>query len=514
MINEENVGGGHSEVQTGHVLVVDDNAINRKKISKAVLVLGHSVDVAEDGERALEMMRAENFDAVLLDILMPNMDGFDVLEAMKGDNRLKDTPVIVISALGDETESAVKGIELGAEDFLPKDFDPVVLRARLSSCLSKKFHRDQEKQYYQRVEVLTAAASQVESGRFKPETLGLDEVAKNPDQLGRLATIFRGMAAEIYDREVRAQSTIKRLRGGLWIIAVGIVWGLTPSIGRFVSIFNYDPLGFVFWANMLCGLLLLGRAAIQGKLPRLSWGDAGFFVLWAVIAGVLQRSSAYIASAYVEAALLSLVLTLQGFLVFGFAALLGMEKAAPRRLLGLAVGVFGVGVVMWTKMESTQFGALIWLGVAMLVPLFMAIEVLVMAGRKPDHIDDGAAVGIMMLVSTAILGPYILATGSFIPLTLELTPLHGFVLAGALVTVFAYLIAFHIIKTSGPVFFSQSAYTMTIAGVVWGVLLLNESLSPMAWAAFGIIVVGMYLVEPQTDEAELIIKRDFEDQSS
>lgn len=73
----------------------------------------------------------------------------------------------------------------------------------------------------------------------------------------------------------------------------------------------------------------------------------------------------------------------------------------------------------------------------------------------------------------------------------------------------SYTMGFHLIKTAGAVFYSQTAYTMTIAGVVWGVLLLNESLSPLAWVAFGIIVVGMYLVEPKADDKELKIERKF-----
>ena len=130
----------------GHILVVDDNRTNRIKLTRSLERQGHAVDTAEDGEHALQMLKSRSFDVVLLDIIMPVMDGFEVLERIKGDPDLRDIPVIVISAL-DETESAVRCIENGAEDFLPKTFDPVLLRARLNSSLGKKKLRDLEKAY-------------------------------------------------------------------------------------------------------------------------------------------------------------------------------------------------------------------------------------------------------------------------------------------------------------------------------------------------------------------------------
>ena len=89
------------------LLVVDDNAINRKKMRLAARKLGHKADLVEGGAEALQALRTKSYDAVLLDIVMPEVDGFDVLRALKGDSKLRDIPVIVISALDDKTESVV-----------------------------------------------------------------------------------------------------------------------------------------------------------------------------------------------------------------------------------------------------------------------------------------------------------------------------------------------------------------------------------------------------------------------
>ncbi|HJZ46350.1 MAG TPA: response regulator [Roseiflexaceae bacterium] len=195
----------------GRVLVVDDHKPNRIKISFAVKKLGHIVEAAEDGRQALEMLREQPFDLVLLDILMPELDGYQVLERMKADSALRHIPVIVISA-EQELDSVVKGIELGAEDYLPKTFDLVLLRARISACLEKKRFRDQEIEYLRQVERLTEAAALVEAATFAPDGLGLESLTTRPDALGRLARVFLRMAREVHVREQRLKQQVQELR--------------------------------------------------------------------------------------------------------------------------------------------------------------------------------------------------------------------------------------------------------------------------------------------------------------
>ena len=126
----------------GHVLVVDDNRLNRLKLARGLEQQGYAVDTAENGREALEMLRSTSFELLLLDIMIPEMDGFQVLEEMKSDPGLRDIPVIVISAL-EEMDSVVKCIEMGAEDHMPKPFDPTLLNARIGASLEKKRLRDE-----------------------------------------------------------------------------------------------------------------------------------------------------------------------------------------------------------------------------------------------------------------------------------------------------------------------------------------------------------------------------------
>jgi adenylate cyclase len=129
--------------QSSSVLVVDDVEMNRDMLCSLLEADGHESAVAENGRVALEKIQKNSYDLILLDVMMPEMDGYQVLEQLKSNPKLRDIPVIVLSAL-DEIGSVVRCIELGAEDYLPKPFDLVLLRARIGACLEKKRLRDQE----------------------------------------------------------------------------------------------------------------------------------------------------------------------------------------------------------------------------------------------------------------------------------------------------------------------------------------------------------------------------------
>jgi len=135
------------------ILVVDDNEMNRDLLSRRLKRQGHEVLIANDGFAALEILNSHRVDLVLLDIMMPNLDGYQVLEKMKADKYLTDLPVIMITGV-DELDSAVKCIEMGADDYLTKPFNAVLLGARINASLEKHQLRKQEQKQRQQIEDL------------------------------------------------------------------------------------------------------------------------------------------------------------------------------------------------------------------------------------------------------------------------------------------------------------------------------------------------------------------------
>ena len=149
----------------GFLLVVDDNETNRDLLAHHLESQGHSVAQAQNGRQALEMIHKDRFDLVLLDVMMPEMNGYQVLAHMKNDISWKNIPVIMISALG-EMDSVVQCIEMGAEDYLPKPFNPVLLKARINACLEKKRLRDMEQLYAKSMELELEIGQQIQCGFF------------------------------------------------------------------------------------------------------------------------------------------------------------------------------------------------------------------------------------------------------------------------------------------------------------------------------------------------------------
>ena len=137
--------------RSGCILAADDDAENRVMLARRLARLGFQVTLVENGRLALEALRGGAFDLLLLDIQMPELNGYEVLERLKADPALRDIPVIVLSA-SDETERVARCIEMGAEDYLPKPFDPVLLQARIGASLEKKRLRDREVSYLRQIE--------------------------------------------------------------------------------------------------------------------------------------------------------------------------------------------------------------------------------------------------------------------------------------------------------------------------------------------------------------------------
>lgn len=148
---------------TGRLLVVDDNKVNRLLLGRSLEQQGHTVEMAENGRLALEMLHARPFDLVLLDIEMPEMNGYQVLEKATTDLQLRDIPIIITSAL-EELDSVVRCIEMGAEDYLTKPVNPVLLKARIGASLEKKRLRDQQRELIRKFATSEVATDMETSG--------------------------------------------------------------------------------------------------------------------------------------------------------------------------------------------------------------------------------------------------------------------------------------------------------------------------------------------------------------
>ena len=207
------------------ILVVDDHPLNRELLSRLIKRQGHVVQTAEDGVKALEMVRSHAFDLILLDVIMPVMSGIQVLKQLKADPVFQSIPVLMISAV-DEKDTVIRCIEWGADDYLLKPFNPVLLRARMNVSIEKKRLRDRERLYLQKIENDLSIARKIQK-HFLPDRL--------PEPTGwEIAALFqpaRHVAGDFYD--VFPVPGSDRLG-----IAIGDVCGKGVSAALFMGLFR------------------------------------------------------------------------------------------------------------------------------------------------------------------------------------------------------------------------------------------------------------------------------------
>jgi len=152
-----------SKNYTGRLLIVDDNKVNRLLMARSLEQQGHIISFAENGRLALELLHAQPFDLVILDVLMPELDGYQVLEQIVADPKLRNIPVVMASS-SDELDMVVRCIEIGAEDYLHKPVNPVLLRARINASLEKKRLRDQQRDLIRKFATEEVADDLLQSG--------------------------------------------------------------------------------------------------------------------------------------------------------------------------------------------------------------------------------------------------------------------------------------------------------------------------------------------------------------
>lgn len=483
----------------GRALVVDDHKTTRMKMEMAVRNLGFAVESAANGKDCLAALRARDFDIVLLDIVMPEMDGFEVLEAIKADPALRDLPVIVISSL-EEIDDSVRAIELGADDFLTKPFNPVLLKARLGAGVERKRLRDKELEYLGQVDRLAAASGVIEGRDFDPARLGLDDIAARDDQLGNLARVFLGMAGEVYRRERMLRSQINLLKGGFLLLLLGAVWGLMPSVSRIIMVDGLNPLGAACWTLGISAVMMLLFSAATGRYPRLTGQAIRQYLILGLFGNALSQLLLLWSASHVPAMLISIILAAESFMVFIIAASFGLEAPSLKRFVGLCLGLACVLLIIVPGQELAGAGGWLWMLLALGVPFCYAIEDIIVAALPEEGADPVATATGTVVAAVLIMAPITLLSGAFIPPSVAVAE-YGWAFALiAGVSSFSSVLLVFTIRTTGAVFASQAGYAMTAAGIFWSVLLLGETMSVWVWAALACLVSGLALVMPKQVE--------------
>ena len=487
-----------------HILVVDDQKLARTKLALAVKALGHAAKVASSGKQALEFLEQSAVDLILLDMIMPDQNGIDVLRALKAHPDFKHIPVIVISGLDGDTALAIEAIRLGAEDFLPKSFEPTLLRARINAGLRKKYNRDQELEELGRIRRLTDAAGLLEESLVTREHLQLDDMIDCRDSLGQLARVFASMAEKIYERERRLQRQYRAFKGGLYLLIAGMIFGLNAPLSKVASSFASHPLGYTLWVNVFVVVICSVCVLYRRSFPALSWSLVRFVVLWGILGALLGDVVMFFVLTAIPASTMSVIVVMASFMVFAIAALIGQEKANLKRFAGLLTGLMGILVIVGTGNSSGSIASTWWILLALVVPLSYAGEGLYLSARYPKELDFISGIGLSTLAAAILLLPMAWMRDDVLEFN-DLPHHIWYALIGmASVSIVANYFMVKAVQTAGAVFASQCSYITMTAGIGWAYLLLQEQLSAGTVIAVCMILIGLLLVEPKREPDDVL----------
>jgi len=282
------------------------------------------------------------------------------------------------------------------------------------------------------------------------------------------------------------------------LLAIGAGWGITQPLTKIVVSEGYEPLGLIFWQLALGAAFMFVARLATGKSialpPRLLW----FFLLIAALGTVLPNSFSYRAAAELPAGVMSLVISLVAMFAFPVALLLGVDRFSWLRLGGLVLGLGGVFLL--AEPEALPDPAMVvWLPIAVIAPLCYAFEGNIvskwgMHGLGPGHVLYGASV-----VGAIVALPLAVGSGQFIDPRTEWNAPEYALLLSSVIHVIVYTAYVWLVSRAGSVFAAQVSYLVTGTGVLWSMLLLGERYSLWVWAALGLILMGMFLVQPRED---------------
>lgn len=281
------------------------------------------------------------------------------------------------------------------------------------------------------------------------------------------------------------------------LVIAGAAWGATQPLAKVAVSEGYRHFGIMFW-NALIGAMILGALLVlrRRRLP-LTRPAFRVYVVVALLGAVLPGISAYSAAVHLPAGLLSILLSSVPMLAFPIALALGVDQFAWRRLAGLALGLAGVLLLILPKATLSAPGLEIWIAVALFSSLMYAFEGNVVARWGTAGMDAMQVLCGASLVAAAMVLPLALISGQWID------P-HGpwgapdlAIIGSACLHALAYTLYVYLVSTAGSVFAVQVSYLVTLFGVGWAMLFLNESYSGYIWAALAVMLMGLFFVQPR-----------------
>ena len=300
--------------------------------------------------------------------------------------------------------------------------------------------------------------------------------------------------------------TVAQRAGGSWpdrlltillMLIMGAAWGWALNMAKLAVAHGGHPVGLALWQTLLAGLVLLVLAVVRGQPPSLRWPVLRFNGVCGLIGVTLPAIMLFSAARHLPAGVLSMAFATMPLFTYGLSALFGVEPVERLRLTGVLLGLAGVAFLVLPESALPAPGLVPWVLLSMAASIGMSAENLYIAVRRPPGYDSVALSCGRQFAGAACLLPLTVVLDAAVPLFGPWGELQWAATGMALASGFAYTLYLVTIRTAGPVFASQTAYVITLAGVLWGMVLFDERHSALIWIALVLLFFGVALVRPR-----------------
>jgi drug/metabolite transporter (DMT)-like permease len=281
------------------------------------------------------------------------------------------------------------------------------------------------------------------------------------------------------------------------ILFIGVVWGATFSLARLATEGGAHPLGLTFWQTFGGGIMLLGVCAVRRKWPVINRRFVLFYLVVGSFGSVIPGTLFFYAAPHVPAGILAITVATVPLLTYGASWLLRIDRFSVKRVSGIVAGLMAIVLLVAPDTSLPEPAMAGWVLIVLLASVFYTAENIYVDVYVPKDADMVALLAGALILAGVLVLPVVLSLDAFVPLSGKWAQTEWAIVALAVVGSIAYTCFLMLIKSSGAVFASQAGYVVTLAGVLWGVIIFGETHSGWVWLAMCLIMTGLALVTPR-----------------
>ena len=298
-------------------------------------------------------------------------------------------------------------------------------------------------------------------------------------------------------------NTLRFLFPWFLILGMGVAWGLSFSLAKVAVNHGTAPLTLTVWQSIIAGILLLVLMFLRKISLPFSKNLLWLCLVIAICGFIIPGVSLYYAAPHVQAGVLSITVTLVPILTYAISIPFGFEKPEFKRILGLVFGTLAILLIVIPENSLPEPEAVPWILLSCLGSAFYSLEGIVIATKMPEKLNPIGVACIGNFLAVIFLLPLLYSSGQQMSLNWPPDTSGHAIFGISFISAIAYTLYIYVIKITGPLFASQSAYVVTLAGVFWGMAIFDEEHSLWVWASLLSMMVGLALVTPRRKSAEL-----------